>query len=89
MHYKVLYTLKAKDDLVGMTKKDAAKIIRKIDFYINSGAPLKFAKKLTDFALGTYRFRVGDYRVIFDIDNKGTVSILLVLKIGHRKDVYL
>lgn len=33
-----------------------------------------------------YRFRVGDYRVIFDID-KNTLKIL-VLKIGHRENVY-
>ena len=33
-----------------------------------------------------YRFRVGDYRVIFDID-KNELKIL-VLKVGHRKNVY-
>lgn len=33
-----------------------------------------------------YRFRVGDYRIIFDIDNKKLV--ILVLYIGHRKNVY-
>lgn len=33
-----------------------------------------------------YRFRVGDYRVIFDMD-KNEVQIL-ILKIGHRKNVY-
>lgn len=33
-----------------------------------------------------YRFRVGDYRVIFDMDN--TKLQILVLKIGHRKKVY-
>ena len=33
-----------------------------------------------------YRFRVGDYRVIFDID-KNELKIL-VLKIGHRENVY-
>ncbi len=33
-----------------------------------------------------YRFRVGDYRVIFDIEQKKLH--ILVLKIGHRKSVY-
>jgi len=33
-----------------------------------------------------YRFRVGDYRVIFDID-KNELKIL-VLKVGHRKNVH-
>ncbi len=33
-----------------------------------------------------YRFRVGDYRVIFDVDHN-KLQILL-LKIGHRKNIY-
>jgi len=33
-----------------------------------------------------YRFRVGDYRIIFDME-KGKL-IILVLQIGHRKNIY-
>ena len=33
-----------------------------------------------------YRFRVGDYRVIFDMEKDKL--IILVLQIGHRKNVY-
>jgi len=33
-----------------------------------------------------YRFRVGDYMVILDLDNERL--IVLVLRIGHRKNVY-
>ena len=33
-----------------------------------------------------YRFRVGDYRIIMDIE-KGALHIL-VLQIGHRKNIY-
>ena len=33
-----------------------------------------------------YRFRVGDHRIIFDIEQEKLH--LLVLKIGHRKNVY-
>jgi len=33
-----------------------------------------------------YRLRVGDYRVILDI--KKNKLIILVIKIGHRKDIY-
>ena len=34
----------------------------------------------------TYKLRVGDYRIIADID-KGNL-IVLVLEIGHRKNIY-
>ena len=33
-----------------------------------------------------YRIRVGDYRVIYQIHN--SVLIILVIEIGHRKDIY-
>lgn len=46
--------------------------------------PLKHAEKLTDSQLGSYRFRVGDYRIIFDL----VESEIVVLRIGHRRDIY-
>lgn len=33
---------------------------------------------------GEYRYRVGDYRIIVDINR----SRILVLKGGHRRDIY-
>ncbi|MBS3146495.1 type II toxin-antitoxin system RelE/ParE family toxin [Candidatus Woesearchaeota archaeon] len=33
-----------------------------------------------------YKLRVGDYRIIADIDNNKLV--ILVLKLGHRKNIY-
>ncbi len=34
--------------------------------------------------IGTYRFRIGDYRVIFDIYGEDIV----ILRIGHRRSIY-
>ncbi len=33
-----------------------------------------------------YRLRVGDYRVIYSVDTKGHIIVLML--VGHRKDVY-
>jgi mRNA interferase RelE/StbE len=33
-----------------------------------------------------YRVRVGDYRIIYDIEDK--VTTVLVLKVGDRKQIY-
>ena len=46
--------------------------------------PLRYAVKLSDGRIGGYRFRIGDYRVIFEIEH-GT---LIVLAVGHRKEIY-
>jgi len=47
--------------------------------------PWRYVKKLVDDP--GYRLRVGDYRVILDID--GRRLLILVIKIGHRKNVYV
>lgn len=33
-----------------------------------------------------YRIRIGDYRIIYEIQDE--VLTIIVLKIGHRKDIY-
>ncbi len=60
------------------------RIINKIKYFIASDNPLVFAKHLTDPQAGQYRFRVGKYRIICDMSGKD----LIVLDIGHRKDIY-
>ena len=48
--------------------------------------PRQWGKPLHGEKGGLWRYRVGDYRLICDIqDEKITV---LVLEVGHRKDVY-
>jgi len=46
--------------------------------------PHRFVRKLANSPY--YRLRVGDYRVILDIQE--TVLRILVLKVGHRKSIY-
>jgi mRNA interferase RelE/StbE len=46
--------------------------------------PLKYAEKIADAKLGSYRFRIGDYRVIFDLEGEDIV----ILRVGHRRDIY-
>ncbi len=62
--------------------KVRADLKEKLLFY--SHDPLKYAIKLTDVKIGQYRFRIGNYRVVFDIaGNK-----IIILTIGNRKDIY-
>lgn len=46
--------------------------------------PVRHAEKLTQSALGSYRFRIGDYRVVFDLEGEEIV----VLRVGHRREIY-
>ncbi len=73
-------------DLKKLPKNVSKRILDKLDFYLKQENPLKFAKPIKDKSLGDYRFRIGDYRAIFDYDSKQ--NIIIILKIGHRKNIY-
>lgn len=59
-------------------------IIKKLDYFLTLPNPLSAAKRLKNFDSGQYRFRIGDYRVIFDL-HENTIAIL---SIGHRREIY-
>lgn len=88
MSFKLLYTQKALDDLARLDKQISLRILNKLDFFTAQDNPMLFAKKLVDCKKGTYRFRIGDYRAIFDIDRAGRIIILVILTIRHRGEVY-
>ncbi|MBI2634583.1 type II toxin-antitoxin system RelE/ParE family toxin [Candidatus Peregrinibacteria bacterium] len=88
MIYRLVYTKKALTDLECLDKKTAKRILDKIGYFCDKKNPLIHAKKLQNSTWGTYRFRIGDYRAIFDVDKNGNLHILLILTIKHRKDVY-
>lgn len=80
------FTSAALRDLKKLPKAVQRRIFAKLDFYMASGKPLEFAQSLKDKILGGFRFRIGEYRVIFDVDRKQ--NRLTVLTLGHRRDVY-
>lgn len=48
--------------------------------------PRRLGKALTGDLAGLWRYRVGDYRLICSIEHRRL--IVLVLKIGHQREVY-
>lgn len=87
--FKLEYTKNAVKDLRRLEKQTAQRILKKMDFFLKKEDPLSFAKRLTDSSLGEYRFRVGDYRVLFDVNQDGSLQILMVLSVKHRREAYL
>ena len=84
MIYTVLITRSAEKQL----KRLPAQIQRRVAAVILSLSiePRPYGSKKLTGTLASYRLRVGDYRVIYEVQNaEVTVS---VLKIGHRGDIY-
>ena len=52
----------------------------------NTDDPRRFGKGLSSNLAGLWRYRIGDYRVIVDIQDDKIV--VLVLSVGHRSNVY-
>lgn len=67
-----------------LPKNIQKRIIKKLDFYCYQQLPLQFAEPLVDKRLGSYRFRIGEYRVVFDVER----NQIIVLLVGHRKEIY-
>jgi mRNA interferase RelE/StbE len=88
MSVEIEYTNKAVKALKKIEILQAGKIVKKINSYVKQDDFLTKAKKLKPPFDNLYRFRIGDYRAIFDIDKGGNITVLTILDIKHRKDIY-
>jgi mRNA interferase RelE/StbE len=86
--WTVSYTETARKQLRKLDRKIAQRLIDFVDQRVAGRAdPRSTGQALTGPVLGSFwRYRVGDYRIICDIQD-GALCVL-VLEIGNRKDVY-
>ncbi|MFZ4525091.1 MAG: type II toxin-antitoxin system RelE family toxin [Chlorobium sp.] len=85
MAWKIEITGEAEKELSRIDKPAAKRIIRYLRERV-SVEPRSLGKSLRGDLSGLWRYRVGDYRVICELyDEKVSV---LVIRIGHLKDVY-
>ncbi len=82
--YDYVFKNQALKDLSKLPKDVQKKIIKKLDYFVSYPDPLSFAERLVNFEVGQYRFRIGDYRVIFDVKSEK----IIILTLGHRREVY-
>lgn len=85
MAYKIEYVDSVKDDLASVSKVGRSQIRKAIEQKLVAN-PIEFGKPLQYSLKGLRRLRVGDYRVIFKIEEDR--KTVLIVKIGNRKEVY-
>lgn len=87
MVWKIEYGASAVKELAKLDRAAARRIVDFMDKRVaTSKDPRLLGKALTGSFGAFWRYRVGDYRVICDI--KHNEITVLVLRIGHRSDVY-
>lgn len=87
MAWKIKYLKSIQKEIRKINKGEQKKIREYLEERIaNADDPRKFGKALKGTHSEFWRYRVGQYRIICEIDDSEIV--ILVIRIGHRKDVY-
>ena len=84
MPYRVELTKRAARDLRGLPRGEQARVARAIDGL--AGDPRPHGYRKLEGSDDLYRVRVGNYRVIYT--GEDDVLVVLVIRIGDRRDVY-
>lgn len=79
--FEIEYGASAIEDLDRLPERQRSQILKKIDrLQLGLHGNIKRLNK----ADSTYRLRMGDYRILFDIEGK----VIIIRRVGHRKDIY-
>ena len=83
MIFKILISPKSDNFLKKLDKFTEERIKNKIKELSNNS---ELGKPLVGRLSGLWSLRIGDYRVLYEI--RRSEVLILVVKIGHRKDIY-
>ncbi len=85
MAHQIRYDKAAITALKKIQKSIRKRIVNKIEWLAQNAENINHKSlqgNLSDF----YKLRVGDYRVIYELDNE--IKIIIVDYVGHRRDIY-
>lgn len=85
--YKIEYTKSVIKKIQKLDKPTREQIYYWIDKnLVNVENPRLYGKSLTGNLKGLWRYRIGDYRLICEIEDEKL--IIIAVDIGHRKEIY-
>lgn len=88
MAWRIEFASAAERELAGLDRQVAKRILAFLEGRVaKSDDPRRLGAALRGRALGGFwKYRVGDYRIIASLDDG--VMLILVLSVGHRREVY-
>ena len=84
MSYKIVFTKESAKDIEKLDQTVKKQLYKKLVYFKDLDDIKVVAKKLHNYEAEEYRLRVGNFRIVFDLDK----HTIVVLRIRHRKDVY-
>jgi addiction module toxin, RelE/StbE family len=85
LDYKLIWHKSALDDLKSLDISLSRKIFEKVEKYLSQD-PIGLGKPLKQNFSGMFRYRYGDYRIIYIVNE--TEKTITILEVGHRKNIY-
>ncbi len=82
--YDIQWKKSAEKDLLGIDYKQIPRIIKSIESLAKN--PLSKQYRKLQGTENFYRIRVGNYRVIYQVDNQA--NILIIYYVRHRREAY-
>ncbi len=86
MAWRIDFTRNADKAMRKLDKGVAARVFDELDEIAKLEDPRSMGKGLTENKSGLWRYRVGDYRIVVDIEDD--VLVILVVDVDHRSRVY-
>ena len=86
MMWKIEFDRKAFKEFSKLDRQIQQRISLELDKIPHLEEPKLYGKSLVGNLARLWRYRVGDYRIICEINDK--IITILVLDIGHRKNIY-
>lgn len=83
--YRIKWDDETEHDLDKLPPEIALKIYDRVESHLVQ-APKQLGKALTGQYKGLYRYRYGDYRILYEINTEN--RLIIINRIGHRKEIY-
>lgn len=83
MTWTIRYHSDVKEDMKSIGSSSARRIMRVIDAKLTK-APMQFGAPLSGTLSAFRKLRIGDYRVVYQVQDQQV--IVFVLTVGHRRD---
>ena len=84
--FTVIFTPEAQRDILRLDRTVQNRVLNRIEWISENAELLHHQAMKGDEWHGCFKYRVGDYRIIYQLDQ--SVPKMVVLKIGHRREVY-